>query len=87
LVYPLTAATKAYILAPGPSGTANTAHSLRGDGLVPVSYQQFTTLQGFSGTSIKPLAKVDGTVLHTDEPSQVDDLLSQLLVIEPNWFK
>jgi hypothetical protein len=88
VVYPLTDGARAFILGNDSSGSANTATTWRGDGLVPAPNQLFTTLQGFVGIRIKPLvnANVPQVVLHTDEPAQVPDLLTQLRIIAPGWF-
>jgi hypothetical protein len=77
-----------YILGTDSSGNANTVMTWRGDGLVPAPNQLFTTIQGFGGIRIRPLvvATVPPLVVHTDEPSQILDLIAQLKIIAPGWF-
>jgi hypothetical protein len=58
----------------------------RGDGLIPAQNQEFTFLPGFSGTAIAVRAVLDREVVHTQAPSQIDDLLHQLRLLAPNWF-
>jgi PGAP1-like protein len=86
IVSPLTDPARTFILGTNASGTANTVTTWRGDGLVPASYQLFTTLPGFSGTRVNPLANVGGIVVHTDEPKQTTDLLTQLKKVVPTWL-
>lgn len=73
--------------------------NLKGDGLIPVDKQWFTSLPGFPAPGYPPadapataqntigrLVVTDREVVHTEAPSQVDDIRAQLRLIVPDWF-
>jgi hypothetical protein len=80
-------------------GVGKTPANFPGDGLVPGSHQVFTQLPGFPSPGFPPssspatgqntiprLLVHDRDLVHSDAPSQYEDIRSRLRLLVPGWF-